>query len=135
MTASNLFAVSLWLIYLAIVVFCLWRLVTSRRSAAERVLWALVVLLLPVIGPILFLWGSRRQSETRKGDSYRSSIIYVRFAWIIHPVCFVVIDHRCVNACVSGGFLCFQYPGFLNDLCNGRMSHTVRRFASIINPR
>jgi cytochrome bd-type quinol oxidase subunit 2 len=67
MTASNLFAVSLWLIYLAIVVFCLWRLVTSRRSAAERVLWALVVLLLPVIGPILFLWGFSKTERDPEG--------------------------------------------------------------------
>ena len=43
------------LIVLVLDIYCLYLILTDGRDGANKLLWILVVLLLPILGPILYL--------------------------------------------------------------------------------
>lgn len=43
------------LIALVLDIFCIYLILTDRNAEANKILWILVVLLLPILGPILYL--------------------------------------------------------------------------------
>ncbi|HEX9067431.1 MAG TPA: PLD nuclease N-terminal domain-containing protein [Ktedonobacterales bacterium] len=54
-------SVALYTIYAAWVVIALWEIIHSEKSTGGRWLWSLIVVLLPIVGPIAYyLFGSSK---------------------------------------------------------------------------
>jgi Phospholipase_D-nuclease N-terminal len=50
----------LGLIYIGLIVWCLYDLFTSKRSFEQKILWAILVVLFPVAGPVIYYLLSRK---------------------------------------------------------------------------
>lgn len=51
----------LGLLHLVIFIWALFQILTSSMSAARKILWLFIVLLLPVIGLIIYLFFGRKE--------------------------------------------------------------------------
>jgi hypothetical protein len=50
----------LGLLHLFLVIWCLFDLFSSKRSIDQKILWAIVILVFPIAGPVIYFLLSRK---------------------------------------------------------------------------